>query len=204
MTAKKERERPKQQQQQQQAPPFEELLDRYYSPVFSLLCKWTGHWHDAEDLTQETFLKAYKYLNSYRPDQDFKNWVYRIALNIAHEHYAATRKREQIVELEETVEQHIVPAPGADAEARASRQQQLRRIYAILPELTVRERSVFVLKTLEGMGNDEIAQILGITETTVRRFFGLARGKIVDKLEQKEQNRGNTSDEMRKVSRSAL
>lgn len=51
---------------------FEQLLENFHASIFSLLCKWTGNWHDAEDLTQETFIRAFKYLKTFRIDENFK------------------------------------------------------------------------------------------------------------------------------------
>jgi RNA polymerase sigma-70 factor (ECF subfamily) len=165
---------------------FEELLNAHYGSVFSLLCKWTGHWHDAEDLTQETFLKAYKYLRSFRPNEVFKNWIFRIALNLAHEHHSAGKRRARSVEeLDEKVYEQLTSGPAL-VEDKMRRDEMLRQVYRAIPNLTERERSVFVLKTMEGMENDEVARTLGISQTTVRRFYGLARRKILDEIRKGE------------------
>lgn len=169
---------------------FEQLLGQFYNPVFGLLCKWTGNWQDAEDLTQDTFLKVYKYLKSFHSGENFKSWIYKIAVNLASDHHAASRRRPQMEELDETVQQHI--SMSTEAGERVRQQQMIRQIYRVLPELTARERSVFVLKAMESMENHEIARVLGITETTVRRFYGLARRKILHEVEQKKPEGGST------------
>lgn len=159
---------------------FDELVGLYYAGVFALLCKWTGNWHDAEDLTQEAFLRAYKYLNSFRPGENFRSWLYRIALNQAHDFHHDHRQARQNESLEDTLEKHL--RYDASTVQDLERKQALETIYRLLPEFTPRERSVFVLKTIEGMENDEIARVLGVSQTTVRRFYGLARKKILAAL----------------------
>ena len=156
-----------------------------------MLCKWTGHWQDAEDLTQDTFLKAYKYIKSFHEGQSFKSWIYKIALNLANDHYAASRRAPMMQELDKAIEEQVFTNPDAGDQVR--HQQMLREVYRILPELTMRERSVFVLKAMESMENDEIARVLGISETTVRRFYSLARQRILRGLEQKRRGGGSTS-----------
>lgn len=158
---------------------FEQIVGEYYSGVFALLCKWSGNWHDAEDITQETFLRAYKYLNSFRIGENFKSWLYRIALNEAHD-FRNDRRAKQTSSLDEVLEEHL--RFDATTEETTQRKQTLETIYRMLPEFSPRERSVFILKTMEGLENDEIARILGISQTTVRRFYGLVRQRILAKL----------------------
>ena len=132
--------------------------------------------------------------------QSFRSWICRIALNLAHEHYSASKRRAQVMEpMDETVCEQMVALEPAQAEENIRRQQMLKQVYKALPQLTPRERSVFVLKTIEGMENDEVSRLLGISETTVRRFYGLARRKILETIqleglsfEQKEQKEGIT------------
>jgi RNA polymerase sigma-70 factor (ECF subfamily) len=173
---------------------FDQIVEQHYAGVFALLCKWTGNWHDAEDLTQEAFLRAYKYLNSFRPGENFRSWLYRIALNQAHDFHHDRRQARQTESLENTLEEHL--RFDASTVQDLERKQALETIYRLLPQFTPRERSVFVLKTMEGMENDEIARVLGISQTTVRRFYGLARKKILNAL--KSDVRGELNGSLRR------
>lgn len=162
---------------------FEQILQNFHPSIFSLLCKWTGNWHDAEDLTQETFLRAFKYLKTFRIEENFKTWLYKIALNLVHDHYKHQRGSPVTESLDDVLEQNLDWGPSATE--KVFRSQLLKIVYGILPGLTCRERSVFVLKTMEGLENDEVSRILQISQTTVRRFYGLARRKILEAVEQK-------------------
>jgi RNA polymerase sigma-70 factor, ECF subfamily len=169
---------------------FEELLSNFHNDVFALLCKWTGNWHDAEDLTQETFIKVFRYLKSFRIEENFRSWLYRIALRLAHDHYNKTRKLPRHESLDSVIFQNLQLHSRNPSEEELQQKQTLKAIYNVLPTLSFRERSVFVLKAMQGMENQEISRILGISQTTVRRFFGLARQKILKRLEQKDNSAG--------------
>lgn len=88
-----------------------------------------------------------------------------------------------MVSLDEILEQNL--EWSASAPDKIFQSQLLKIVYGILPSLTPRERSVFVLKTMEGLENEEITRVLQISPTTVRRFYGLARRKIIEAVEQK-------------------
>jgi RNA polymerase sigma-70 factor, ECF subfamily len=167
-----------------QAEAFERLMAQFYPPVFGLLCKWTGNWHDAEDLAQETFLKAYKYLARFRSGENFRAWLFQIAINLAHDLHRDRKTAFLTSPIDDAVLEAIDPEPAP--EETLHRKQILQIIHQMLPEFSPRERSVFVLKTMEGLENDEIARLLGISSTTVRRFYGIVRQKIMRALEEQK------------------
>lgn len=117
---------------------FEHLRENFHASIFSLLCKWTGNWHDAEDLTQETFIRAFKYLKTFRIDENFKTWLYRIVLNLAHDHYKHQRCPSEMMSLDEVLEQNL--EWSASAPDKIFQSQLLKIVYGILSSLTPRER----------------------------------------------------------------
>jgi RNA polymerase sigma factor (sigma-70 family) len=104
-------------------------------------------------------------------------------VNLVHDHYKHQRGSPVTESLDDVLEQNLDWGPSATE--KVFRSQLLKIVYGILPGLTCRERSVFVLKTMEGLENDEVSRILQISQTTVRRFYGLARRKILEAVEQK-------------------
>jgi len=126
------------------------------------------------------FIKAFKYLKTFRIEENFKTWLYKIALNLAHDHY---KRQQQSSTSTDFPEQSI--EGSASAEHQIFQSQLLKVVYEILPLLTSRERSIFIMKTMEGLENEEIAKILRISPTTVRRFYGLARRKLLEGVERK-------------------
>src|SRR5262249_59624367 len=129
-------------------------------------------------------LKAYKYLGRFRTGESFRAWLFQIAINLAHDLHRDRKVAFLISPIDETVLEAIDPEPAA--EETLHRKQILQMIHQMLPEFSPRERSVFVLKTMEGLENDEIAVILGISSTTVRRFYGIVRQKILRALEEQK------------------
>jgi RNA polymerase sigma-70 factor, ECF subfamily len=162
---------------------FEAIVGRYQARVFRLACRLTSD-TDAPDVLQETFLRLYRHLPSFRGDSQFGTWVYRIAVNTALMHRRARARRPA-----ESLEQFL---PGFDASGRhlatpaelqvASRADELldrqfladkaRDVIARLPDLY---RDAFVLRDLEEMSTADVAETLGLEPATVRQRVHRAR-----------------------------
>lgn len=135
---------------------------------------------DREDVAQEVFLRVFRHLPTYRAGRSFAAWVYKITVNAVHD----WRERSRRVSAEEVpwsdeAEAKVAESDGGGGEARA---QLARRLESALAELSERERSVFVLKELEGVETVEVARVLGISSITVRRHLGMARDRLQKKL----------------------
>lgn len=162
---------------------FEEIVRRYQARVFRLACRLTGD-TDAPDVLQETFLQVYRHLPSFRGESKLGTWLYRVATNAALMH-RRTRARRPAEPLD-------VYLPRFDAQGRhaatpaelqiASRADELldrrylaekaREVLARLPDLY---RDAFVLRDLEEMSTEDVAQALGVTAATVRQRVHRAR-----------------------------
>src|SRR5262249_51148625 len=138
-----------------------------------------GNQDDARDAAQEVFLRAFKYLASYKTEQDFAGWLYRITVNVCRD---AGRKRSQIkfTSFEEARDIGTLAEAASDEnlEASAIRAQQRALVAEALEQLTEKERAALVLRDLEGLPTDEVARLLGTTATTVRSQVSAARAKI--------------------------
>jgi RNA polymerase sigma-70 factor (ECF subfamily) len=135
---------------------FRCLVEKHSRSVFRLAYRMTGNEEDAEDIVQETFLRAYKQLNRYESRSSFSTWLYRIAANCSVDLLRA-RKVRQPVELPETLADSALPA---DRFVYSSQVQQ--RVSEAMNELTGQERTAFVLRHFEGQSIDEISTALGI------------------------------------------
>ncbi len=154
---------------------FEVLVRRWERPIFSLAYRLSGSDEEARDVCQETFLAAFRHLNSFRGEAKFSSWLYRIALNAWH-----SRQRRQPVEslsLEEQAETRGFDPPDTsnaldERLLRDERAQLVRRALAALP---AEMRQVIVMKEYEGLKFHEIADVLGIPVSTVktRLYTGL-------------------------------
>lgn len=149
---------------------FAALVERHEGRVLRLLRRLLGNEDDARDVAQDAFLRSFRSLGSYRPDQSFRNWLLRIAVNAARDDWHR-RGAGRLEAVSEPVEPPGREVPGAEAE-HAVLEAQLRRLAR---SLAAREREVFVLRDLEGLEVEDVARVLGIAEPTVRRHLARAR-----------------------------
>lgn len=147
-----------------------ELYERHKSGVFTLVLRLCGDRAEAEDITQESFIKAFRGLAGYRGEASFSTWLYRIAVNCWRS-WMRSRKRVRQLPLD-----RVEIASGA-TQRRSDLRLLLERAVARLPEGC---REVFVLHDVQGMGHAEIAGILGCSEGNARSQLWKARGKLRD------------------------
>jgi RNA polymerase sigma-70 factor (ECF subfamily) len=163
---------------------FGELLLRHESPVLRILRLLGVPASDREDLAQDVFLRAFRYLASYRAGRSFAAWLYRIVVNETHDwrRERAARGHEE-AGWSVAAEAAIDPAPLPD---RGFEPTLRRRLESALGALSERERAVFVLCEIEGLSTLDVARALGITRITVRRHLGLARRRLTRILAEEE------------------
>lgn len=155
---------------------FRVLVERYSHSVFRLAYRITGTSSDAEDVVQETFLKAYRAIATFDGRASFGTWIYRIASNTALDLVAARKRRGYSVtrpQDDEDDRPFEIPSgsPGPDRIAASGQIQE--RVHAALAQLTPQERTAFVLRHFEDCSIEEISQTLGVgvsaTKNTVFR-----------------------------------
>lgn len=158
---------------------FEQVVTACQRKVLATAWRLLGNQDDARDAAQEVFLRAFKYLASYKAEQDFAGWLYRITVNVCRD---AGRKRGQIAFTSLEEERDLGSLAGAasdeNLEAAAIRAQQRALVADALNQLTRKERAALVLRDLEGLPTEEVARLLGTTATTVRSQVSAARAKI--------------------------
>lgn len=157
---------------------FEDIMIRCQRRVLSTAWRMLGNEEDARDAAQDTFFRLYKYLKSYRATEDFDGWLYKIVINACRD---MMRKRarsatSQVPERDLASLETIASAD--DVEAIAIESQQRRIITQALDSLSKKEREALVLRDLEGLSTEEVARILGSSESTVRSQISSARSKI--------------------------
>ena len=154
---------------------FAPLLDRYSNKVFTLIVRIVCNREDAEELTQDVFVKAFSSLSQFRRDSSFSTWIYRIAYNIA---VSATRKKRNIyIPIDE-----IVLKEASDEEAdRDDSIAEMRVVYLnrALKRLSHEERAVITFFYKDNQSMEEIAMITGLTETNVKTKIFRIRKKLL-------------------------
>ncbi len=163
-------------------PPFRTLVERHKKRVYYLALDLTGNHHDAEDLSQEVFIKAHRSLDSFRGEASFFSWLYRIAVNT----YLNKKRKKAVSHMTlwddfEHITQGAGAPDGPDTEAERSTMQA--HIEASLEVLSEKERSAFVLKHYHGYKIREIAEMLDVAQGTIKSHLYRATRKLRDELQ---------------------
>src|SRR5713226_4774487 len=167
---------------------FRELVCRHSVQIFRLAYRITGNEQDAEDIVQETFLKAHRMLGSFEARSNFSTWVTRIAANRALDQLRSRRRRDAALApaLDGDGETSEL---GADPEHRIFHAQLGRIVQRTLEEMTAQERAAFVLRHYEQMNTAEIGELLEISGPAIRQSIFRAvkklRAALIPVLERK-------------------
>ena len=169
---------------------YRELIRRYERPIFSLLFRMVRDRQLAEDLAQETFIKALNALDSYRPEFKFSSWIFKIANNAAIDHL---RKRElDTLSLDgsphaATPDAIEATIPQVGAKGESSLDELVARelggeIEQAISRLRPEYRSCILLRHVEGRPYEEIADILSLPLGTVKTYIHRARHELREAL----------------------
>lgn len=163
---------------------WKELLALYGERIYNLAVHFAGRAEDAEDLTQEVFLRLYQNLRLYRGDVPLAAWALRLSRNLCIDHYRRTRRERRADVLSEEVLERM-PA-GEDPQAEAQKRQQLRAVYRGLEEMSEELAEVVVLRDLQGWSLEETAAFQEVPVGTVKSRLHRARielaGRVAAKL----------------------
>jgi RNA polymerase sigma-70 factor (ECF subfamily) len=166
---------------------FRLLVEQHSRAVFRLAFRMTGNEQDAEDVVQETFLRAYRQLDKYEARSSFSTWLYRIASNYSldlirmRKRHEDRRERGKASEERDILQTIPVNAPGPDRIAHSNQVQA--RVNEALNELSDQERTAFVLRHFEGLSIDEIGEALGTGTNATKHSIFRAVQKLRRSLE---------------------
>jgi len=162
---------------------FREIYQRAAGYVYTLAYRVVNTKHDAEEVTQDVFLKLHQSLGSFKFEASFKTWLYRIAVNTALNH-AKKRSRVTTHEVEDIFEDPAtVTQPDAAKSVEAGETEHQLKV--LLDQLNPDQRACIVLREIEGLDYQAIANSLGININTVRSRLKRARETLMA-LGQKE------------------
>jgi RNA polymerase sigma-70 factor, ECF subfamily len=150
---------------------FDPLVERYQRDVYRICYRYVNNHHDASDLSQEVFLKAYRAIGRFRGDSAFSTWLYRIAVNTCLNFRAARRPASD--ELPETLAD-----PGPGAESKVEKDERSRRVRDAVSRLPEKQRATVILKIYHDLTHEEVAGILGATVGTVKANLFHALGNL--------------------------
>jgi len=154
---------------------FGELVRRYQKPVFRIVLRMVHSQDDADDLTQDTFVRAHRGLKTFKEEFDFHPWLYRIAVNQAI-NFINRRKRQAAADIDEVPELDLKNGPEPESPLQsASRGELLGKLERALERLPDDQRTVFLLRVQEGLSYEEIAKSMGTPKGTVMSRLARAR-----------------------------
>jgi RNA polymerase sigma-70 factor (ECF subfamily) len=171
---------------------FDALVRQYDQAVLRLALHLTGSEQDAEDIHQEAFLKAYRYLGNFRFECSFYTWIYRIVTNLCLDllRRRKSRREDQAVMIDQSGDELDLLSNVSDDRSSANPDRELsrkflgERIMSALDQLTPRERMVFELKHYQGLRLRTIGEMLNTTEETAKNTLFRATRKLRANLAQ--------------------
>lgn len=164
---------------------FDELVKRYENKVFTVAYRFVGNYADANDLAQETFIRVYQALPSFRGESSFATWLYRIAANVCRDELRR-QHRQKKVSLDEMMSQ---PGGGISlADNSLSPEESLEKnelqqaVQQFLNTLSDEHRLILVMREIQGLSYDEIAVSLDCSLGTVKSRLNRARQALKQKM----------------------
>ena len=166
---------------------FEELVERYHGKIYGLTYNMTSNREDAEDLTQEVFVKAFEALPRFKGKSSFYTWVYRIAVNKTI-NYRKKRNRKRALSLDQFDQDiktddvyHDLTSKGSPLR-NISLSELQEKLNEALQHLSEKHRTVVVMHDMQGISHEEIAKVVGASVGTVRSRLFYARRQMQTEL----------------------
>ncbi|MBR6442649.1 MAG: RNA polymerase sigma factor [Clostridia bacterium] len=161
---------------------FEQLIGPLEQLVWRICWHYTGNREAAEDCGQETMIRIWRSLESYRGDCALESWVYRIAANCCMD-WLRKKKRDKSVSVEPLQEQGFDPAdPSPGTEEQVVAEDEHRRLREAITQLPDEQREALILTQLEKIPYEEAAQMLGVSEGTIKSRVNRAKARLKEIL----------------------
>ena len=166
---------------------FEQLFNEHYIKVYKLAMGLAGNDKDAEEITQEAFIRAFRYYHTFSRESSFFTWIYRITLNVAHDFLKQRTKPPINVLIEDLgypIEQIIDPDPANDPETVVlANELRFKCLHCFTECLPPRQRQVFCLVLILGLSYKETAEILDCSLGVVKVTLHRGKSRVVGYLE---------------------
>jgi RNA polymerase sigma-70 factor (ECF subfamily) len=162
---------------------FDELMSKYSRKIRYLAYRMTSNYEDAEDITQEVFVRVFKALPTWKPKASFYTWLRTIALNLCIDyHRTRIRRQTQPLESKDGFVMNIPADSSNDPLRRTEADELRRRILLATEKLSPRQRRAFMLVSYGGLSLKEAAEIMGCAVGTIKAHLNRATTKMRDIL----------------------
>lgn len=170
---------------------FDEMVTRYWDRIYAMVHQLLRNTQDAEEVTQDAFIRAHRGLVNFRGESAFSTWLYQIATNLARNRYWYwwRRKRDKTVSFDQpigtdgdTTLAEIFPAEVETPDDITVTQEFVDRIGQAMEKLGAKHREILILRNIKNQSYEEIAEILGISVGTVKSRIARARESLRAKL----------------------
>jgi len=170
---------------------FEEMVRRYWDRIYAMVHQLLRNEQDAEEVTQDAFIRAHRGLGNFRGDAAFSTWLYQIATNLARNRYWYwwRRKRDQTISFDQpvgedgsTVLSEVFAAEVETPEDATVTQELVDRIAVGMGKLSPKHREILILRNVKNLSYEEIATVLGISVGTVKSRIARAREALRGRL----------------------
>lgn len=164
---------------------FRAIVEANQRFVYAVAFRFVHDQHEAEDITQDVFVRLWKNLHAYKAEVKLTTWLYKIVTNRCLDFLKSRhgRQRNNKADIELQLNMHSPSTPETDFH----RQELTEMVYAAADELTPKQKAVFILRDLEGLTSDEVCETLSMTAANVKSNLFHARQKIAEKLKNKYQ-----------------
>jgi RNA polymerase sigma-70 factor, ECF subfamily len=168
---------------------FETLIHLYQTPIYNVAYRILGDPSEASDAVQETFMKIFKGIKTFRGESGLKTWIYRIAISesLNRQRWWKRWRRHAPVSIDDTTPNGArlveVTDSGPSPESACARMEMEREVQRALNGLSFEHRVAVVLRDIEGLSYEEIAETLGLSLGTVKSRLWRARSEMRTKLE---------------------
>lgn len=170
---------------------FDEMVSRYWDRIYAMVNQLLRNTQDAEEVTQDAFIRAHRGLEKFRGDSAFSTWLYQIATNLARNRYWYwwRRKRDKSISFDqplsadsETSLAEIFPSDAETPHELTATQEFVDRVAACMETLNEKHREILTLRNVQNLSYEEIASIVGISVGTVKSRIARARESLRKKL----------------------
>jgi RNA polymerase sigma-70 factor (ECF subfamily) len=162
---------------------WDTIVKTYWRKVFNVAYRFVGTYDEAEDLTQDVFLRVFRSLGTFDRRANFQTWLISVSRNFCIDRYRSGRRDRRVFAREIDASTIQAEAPGISADARLERQDRIALLREALKALSPALRTAVLLRDIHELSYQEIARQLGVAEGTVKSRINRGRAELAKQIE---------------------